>query len=140
MGFFNPITNAAKKVTGKVTSAVKKHEAKKKQEGIRLRKMRAKSAPMMKKIANEYGAGLEILDTSALFTKKVNGEEKRVHVPYGLDAEDIRNRVDRAFVGSSTKSKVKSAIKTGKEIHKALKESGFGNGANMWGDPKNMYR
>jgi hypothetical protein len=126
-------------LTAKIMDVFKGHNEKKKAESAALRALRAKSAPLIGKIAKEYGASVDILDKTAFCYKTVKGEERRVHIPYGLDADDIRNRMDRAFLGSSTKSKIKSAVKTVKGVHKALKDSGMGTG-NMWGDPKNMYK
>ena len=114
-----------------VETKLEERERKKKAESIALRAKRQKSAPLISKIAKEYGAGVEILDTSAYVSKKIKGEEKGVHIPYGLDSEDIRNKMDKAFHGSSTVSKVKSVVRAGKQVKKALNESGLGRGS-MW--------
>lgn len=135
MGLFDTI----KKLPATIKAANVKHARKVKKEASALRAKRAKYAPLIQKIAREYGAQVELLDKAAYVTKTVKGEERRVHIAYGSDSEEIRNRMDRAFYKSSAVSKIKSAVKTGKEIHKALKESGI-KGGSMWGDPKDLYR
>lgn len=133
------ILDTIKKLPSTIKAANVKRVRKNKREASALRAKRAKHAPLIQKIAREYGADVELLDKAAYVTKKVKGEERGVHISYGLDSEDIRNKMDRAFYKSSTVSKIKAAVKTGKQIHKQLKESGI-KGGSMWGDPGKLYR
>jgi len=133
------LLDTIKSIPGTVKRKVKEHDVKKKKAATALRAKRTKYAPLIQKIAREYGASVDLLNTSAYVTKTVKGQERGVHIPYIGDGEAIRARMDKAFVGSSTVSKIKAAVKTGKQIHKALKDSGV-RGGSMWGNPRDMFK
>lgn len=119
------------KIIDTIKKTLEDREKRNKKEAIALRKKRQKTAPLINKIAKEYGADVEILDTSAHVSKTVKGELREVHIPYGLDPEEIRNRIDRKLLGSSLTSQIKAAGRTVKRVKKSLKESGI-KGGGMW--------
>jgi hypothetical protein len=138
MGLLDKITGTISAVNKKTREIDEKNALKKKEAAKDLRFKRQKFAPIISKIAKEYQAGVEILDSSAYVSKSVRGEERGVHIPYGIDPVDIRNRLDKSFLARSTTEKAKSfgksiekAVKTGKEIKKALGNSGI-KGGGMW--------
>ena len=125
---------------------IKEHDIKVKRGAAVLRKLRSRSIPTINRVAQEYGAEVEILDKDAYIFKTIKGDERGAHIPYGSHPMEIRRRLDKAFLGSSTLSKVKSAGRTIKRakktldsVRKELKAAGFGQ-SSMYGDPSKMFR
>jgi hypothetical protein len=139
------IIKTLKKVEKKVRSKVRSHQNKVKRDAATLRKMRSRSIPTVKRVAAEYGATVEVLDTSAYVSKTIDGSERGAHIPYGIHPMEIRRLLDKAFIKSTLLSKVRAGVKTvghakkewGK-VKKELKDAGFAGGG-MWGDPSKMW-
>jgi hypothetical protein len=133
----------------RVIPGTKSHTAKTKRAATALRTKRTKYAPIIGRIAKEYGASVDILNTSAYVYKTVKGQERGVHIYYNSEdtPDEIRNRLDKTFTGSTTASRIKHAgrmLKEGakavKQVKKDLKESGIGFGGSMYGDPSNLFK
>lgn len=133
------VLDRVKGMVSGVKTAVKKHEAKKKREATALRAKRSKSAPVISKIAKEYNADVDILDRAAYVHKIVKGQERGAHIPYGSEPDTIRAKLDKAFIGSTTISKIAHGIKIVKQTRDELKKAGI-QGGSMYGDPKDMFR
>ena len=104
---------------------------------------RDKSLPHIRKIAKEYGATVDVLDTDAYIHRGKGRDEVGVHIRYGTSSDEIRARLEGVMFKSSTASKVASGarkvIETAKSGRKALLDSGLGGGS-MYGDPKDMWK
>jgi hypothetical protein len=140
MGIMDTIRNKVtgpiqRKVVAPVQQKIKEKQSANKQAAVALRKKRSQSAPLIGKIAKQYHAGVDILENAAYVYKNVKGEDRGVHIPYGLSAADIKNKMDHAFLSESTSSKIKRGVKAvgqtikhTKEIGEELKKTGIGRG------------
>jgi len=104
---------------------------------------RDKSLPHIRKIAKEYGATVDVLDSEAYVHRGKGNDEVGVHIRYGTSSDEIRAKLEGVMFKSSKKSKllagVRKTVETAKAGRKAFLDSGIGGGS-MYGDPKNMWK
>lgn len=156
MGFFDSLTQGVENVRGKISARKDGRMQATGQRAKQQKRTRDSSLKVMFRIAAEYKAKVEPLDTAAYVSKEYEEEELGVHISYGLPEGAIRAKMEKAFTKSALKSKVthgatkaaqgvkktiRGAKKAGKalgEIRKELK-AGLGSGKNSLYPPIKFY-
>ena len=143
MGFLDAITKPVK--TALKNHAVKKQKNERKQivEMKRIPALRKKVVPMIRKLADEYHAKIDILDKSVYVYKEVNGRERGVHIGYDMKYNQIKLALEKKFMKPDTLDKVvrgaqhtaagiKTVRKAAGMVRKELDKVGTGG---MYKDP-----
>lgn len=147
---FEGITSGVKKIA-KGVSAIKKTIKKKSaarhaaqvKAANEQKTRREKSLPHIRKIAKEYGATVDVLDSEAYVHRGKGKDKVGVHIRYGTSSDEIRAKLEGVMYKSSTINKVitggRKVVETAKAGRQAFLDSGIGGGS-MYGDPKDMWR
>lgn len=128
-----------KNVIGTVKKNLKSREQKKKRAETKLNKLRAQSEPVLRRVAKEFGATVEILSKNAYISKTIKNQERGAYIEFGTPPDEIRRILTRKFTGSTAVHKLKTAAKTVKQVRDELRSAGILSSQSMWGDPKNIY-
>lgn len=128
----------------KVTKYRAESESKSAHKATQLHNLRKKRLKVIAKIAREYGAQIEPLDTDVYVHKMIGHgghEERGVHIPFGMPVNQIRIKLEKTFTKSALASKVlhgtqhviRDVKKTKKalgDIRKELKKGSKGGGGS----------
>lgn len=148
MGIFDSITQGVKTVQKKIKTVKAKRAKASLKKGEQMRDIMNRSLPLIRAMADKYGASVEALDTAAYVSKGGAG----IHIRYGTPKTEMQAKMDKVFspIGKSAmKSKivhgvekaVRGAKKAKKDLGKIRKEikAGLGTNKNSLYPPIKFY-